>query len=177
MPTAYGVVWAIGQLGGYRTQAVPTGLVSWGQLGAHLRATGASVAVLFGCHFPELHGWLYRGLGVAHLLGVGLVVLAIARTVRLAWQGTGNRTDEVITAGILLNLVAFVMSALNTDLLGITRNRTGVAAVSGAGAPDLDPIKRTLGWPGCVGRGGRCPRCASRCWRWPGRSPPHSLAS
>jgi hypothetical protein len=110
-------VWTIGRLGGYRTQAVPTGLLSWDQLGAHLRTTGASVAVLFGCHFPELHGWLDRGLGVVHLLGVGLVVLALARTVRLAWRGAGNRTDQVIAAGILLNLVAFVVSALNTDLL------------------------------------------------------------
>ncbi|HET6209640.1 MAG TPA: hypothetical protein VFD94_04615 [Jatrophihabitans sp.] len=113
----YGLVWTIGRLGGYRTQAVPTGLLSWDQLGAHLRTTGASVAVLFGCHFPELHGWLDRGLGVVHLLGVGLVVLALARTVRLAWRGAGNRTDQVIAAGILLNLVAFVVSALNTDLL------------------------------------------------------------
>lgn len=114
---AYGVVWMIGRLGGYRIQPVPVGLAHWGQLGAHLGNTGASVAVLFGCHFPELHGWLDRGLGVAHLLGIGLMVLAIARTVRLGWRGIGNRTDEVIVAGILLNLAAFVMSTLNTNLL------------------------------------------------------------
>jgi hypothetical protein len=114
---AYGTVWTIGQLGGYRTQAVPIGLTHWSQLGAHLRNTGASVAVLFGCHFPELRGWLDRGLGVVHLLGIGLTMLAVAQTVRLAWRGIANRTDEVIAAGILLNVAAFVMSALNTDVL------------------------------------------------------------
>ena len=114
---AYGMVWMIGRLGGYRIQSVPAGLVHRGQLGAHLSNTTASVSVLFGCHFPELHGWFDRGLGTVHLLGVGLTVLAIARTARSAWRGTGNRTDEVIAAGIVLNLAAFVMSALNTNLL------------------------------------------------------------
>ena len=114
---AYGLVWTIGRLGGYRIQAVPAGLAHRGQLLAHLKNTGASVTVLFGCHFPELRGWLDRGLGVAHLLGIGLTMLAIARTVRLAWRGTGNRVDEVIAAGILLNLAAFVMSSLNTNVL------------------------------------------------------------
>jgi hypothetical protein len=114
---AYGAVRLIGQLGGYRTQAVPTDLVSWRQLGSQLRTAAESLTVLFGCHFPELHGWFERSLGVLHLLGLGLVVLAVARTVQLAWRGIGDRIDQVIVAGIVINLAAFVWSALNINLL------------------------------------------------------------
>ncbi|MGI8667322.1 MAG: hypothetical protein ACR2N4_15075 [Jatrophihabitans sp.] len=117
VPASYCAVWLIGHLGGYRTQAVPIGLVSWHHLPAHLMAAGESVTVLFGCHFPELHGWFERGLGSVHLIGVGLAVIAVARTVRLAWRGAGRRLEQVIAAGILINLAAFVVSALNTDLL------------------------------------------------------------
>ncbi|MDQ2837225.1 MAG: hypothetical protein M3Y42_15860 [Actinomycetota bacterium] len=117
VPVSYGALWLIGHLGGYRTQAVPTGLVSWGQLASHLRTAVESVTVLFGCHFPELHGWFERSLGAVHLIGVGLAVIAVARTVRLAWRGAGRRVEQVIAAGILVNLAAFVVSALNTDLL------------------------------------------------------------
>ena len=100
VPVAYGAVWLIGRLGGYRTQAVPTDLVSWRQLGSQLRTAAESVTVLFGCHFPELHGWFERTLGGLHLLGLGLVVVAVARTVLLAWRGIGDRVDQVIVAGI-----------------------------------------------------------------------------
>jgi hypothetical protein len=117
VPVAYGAAWLIGQLGGYRTQAVPTDLVSWRQLGSQLRTAAESVAVLFGCHFPELHGWFERSLGVLHLLGLGLVLVAVARTVLLAWRGIGDRVDQVVVAGILVNLAAFVWSALNINLL------------------------------------------------------------
>jgi hypothetical protein len=116
-PVAYGAVWLIGRLGGYRTQAVPTGLVSWRQLGSQLRTVAESVTALFGCHFPELHGWFQRTLGVLHLLGLVLVAIAVARTVLLAWRGIGDRVDQVIAAGIVINLAAFIWSALNINLL------------------------------------------------------------
>ncbi len=117
VPLAYGAVRLIGLLGGYRTQAVPTDLVSWRHLGSQLKAAAESVTVLFGCHFPELHGWFERSLGLLHLLGLGLVVIAVARTVQLAWRGSGDRVDQVVVAGIVINLAAFAWSALNINLL------------------------------------------------------------
>jgi hypothetical protein len=117
VPVAYGAVRLIGQLGGYRTQPVPTDLVSWRHLGSQLKTAAESMTVLFGCHFPELHGWFERCLGMLHLLGLGLVVIAVARTVQLAWRGIGDRVDQVLVAGIAINLAAFVWSALNINLL------------------------------------------------------------
>lgn len=117
VPVAYGAVWLIGRLGGYRTQAVPTDLVSWRQLGSQLRAAAESLTVLFGCHFPELHGWFDRTLGGLHLLGLVLVLVAVIRVVVLTWRGIGDRVDQLIVAGIAINLAAFVWSALNINLL------------------------------------------------------------
>lgn len=117
VPVAYGAVWLIGRLDGYRTQSVPTDLVAWRQLGSQLKTAAESVTVLFGCHFPELHGWFENAMGVLHLVGLGLVLIAAVRTVLLAWRRTGDRVDQVILAGMAINLAAFVWSALNINLL------------------------------------------------------------
>ncbi len=113
---ARGVQWLIRLAGGFATQPMNGSLAAPDQLGRHLTIAGESIAVLFGGYFPTLHGPFERTVGGLHLLGVALAAGAVVLTVARALCGRAERSAELLAAGIVVNLVAFVVSALSFDV-------------------------------------------------------------
>jgi hypothetical protein len=101
-----------------------------GEYGERAWIAVKALAVNFGVYFPDRHGPAAVAVGVLHLLGVLLAVTALGVSLaRLlsrrrpaggpasAGGPAGDRVVAVLAAGVLVNLAAFVVSALPADLM------------------------------------------------------------
>jgi hypothetical protein len=89
---------------------------------------GASTAVIFGGYLPREHDPAVVALWLLHIAGMFAVLAAVvvvlthalrrARSAGGNHGGDGDLVSQVLAAGILLNLAAYLVSTLPVDLFG-----------------------------------------------------------
>jgi hypothetical protein len=118
---AQGFLLGVRLAGGFVAHVPPVQFSPLSELGRHVGITVKSMGVLFGAYFPGLHGPAAVALGVLHLVGMmlvlGVVCLLAIRAVRPRSDGADGRVNEIMAAGILVNLGAFVVSTIPADLM------------------------------------------------------------
>jgi hypothetical protein len=109
---------AVHAAGGFHVHSPTVEVAPLERLGKHLWLAAKSVAVIFGSYFPELGGAAGIAVGVLKLTAIAAAATAV---VLIAWQTVrrsgGDRVAQILTAAILVNIGAFVVSTLPVDLL------------------------------------------------------------
>lgn len=104
--------------GGFGAHAAEAELADAASLGRHLWLGVRVVAVNYGAYPPDRHGPADLLMSAVHVAGLlaaaAALVVVVARAVR---RGPGDCLPELVAVGILVNLGAFVVSALPVDLL------------------------------------------------------------
>ncbi len=107
--------WSIRAAGGYSSQPVSTRLVTPGQLSRSAWVTVRAVLEVFGANVFSAGQGLSLAFAVVHLAGVVLViaglVIAFAR-----FGSTGEVIVPVLALGVVLNLLAFLVSRMGLDI-------------------------------------------------------------
>jgi hypothetical protein len=135
---ARGFLWVVHHLGGFHVHAPTSEVSPVSELAHHGRLAAQSIALIFGGYLPDLHGPANLAVGILHIAGILVVVWAVVLVTARALRGLirGNvrgdyqRVAEVMAAGILVNVGAFVVSTLPVDLMSSRQ----VAAVLPLGA-------------------------------------------
>jgi hypothetical protein len=152
---AHGIVAAVRLAGGFYSIPAEITFSPLGQLGHRIWMTGASIGVVFGGYLPEKDGPAELALGLLHIVGILVVFAAVAavviRTLRRPAPGAGpdgfdsDLVNQVLAAGILINLAAYVVSALPVDLGGgreiIAIVSFGAALVARVFVSRLKPVR------------------------------------
>ncbi|WP_173081993.1 hypothetical protein [Phytohabitans rumicis] len=146
---AQATMYAIRLAGGFGAHAAEAMLSPVADLGKHLWLGARVLAVNFGAYPPDREGPAGVAMSLLHLVGLLAALAAMAVVVSRALRRRhSERLDELVAAGILVNVGAFVVSALPTDLLSARQ----VVAVLPLGAvlagrvwgPRLASSQRTL---------------------------------
>jgi hypothetical protein len=113
--------------GGFGAHAAEAKLAEVSSLGSHLWLGVRVLAVNYGAYPPDRHGPADTLMSAVHLAGLlaaaAALVVVVARALRrpLATPGgrsaPGDRLAELVAVGIVVNVGAFVVSALPVDLL------------------------------------------------------------
>ncbi|MDQ7908837.1 hypothetical protein RB614_30320 [Phytohabitans sp. ZYX-F-186] len=122
--------------GGFGAHAAEAKLAELSSLGGHLWLGVRVVAVNYGAYPPDRVGPLDTAMSAVHLVGLlaaaAALVVVVARALRPGAAGSllppgapserdrrgpGDRLAELVAVGVLVNLGAFVVSALPADLL------------------------------------------------------------
>ncbi|WP_173052420.1 hypothetical protein [Phytohabitans houttuyneae] len=107
--------------GGFGAHAAEAKLAELSSLGRHAWLGVRVVAVNYGAYPPDRHGPLDTFMSAFHLVGLlaaaTALVVVVARALRRPAGEPGDRLAELAAVGVLVNLGAFVVSALPTDLL------------------------------------------------------------
>jgi hypothetical protein len=107
--------------GGFGAHAAEAKLADLSSLPRHLWLGVRVVAVDYGAYPPDRHGPLDTAMSAFHLVGLlaaaAALVVVVARALRRRPAEPGDRLAELVAVGILVNLGAFVVSALPVDLL------------------------------------------------------------
>jgi hypothetical protein len=135
---ARGFVWVVHHIGGFHVHAPTSAVSPLSDLAHHGRLAARSTALIFGGYLPDLSGPANVAVGILHLIGVLVVAWAVVVVTVRAVRGLGrnrqqaerDRVAEVMAAGILVNIGAFVVSTLPVDLMSSRQ----IAAVLGLGA-------------------------------------------
>lgn len=112
---AQAVLLAIRLAGGFGAHAAKAELSS--DVVHHLWLTVRVLAVNFGAYFPDREGPAGLAMAGLHLIGLLVTAVTVAVVAVRALKRPGDRFNELVAAGILVNVGAFVVSALPTDLL------------------------------------------------------------
>ena len=116
---AHVLLLAVHLAGGFRVHAPPLQFSRISELGEHSRITVGLVGILFGAFFPDRHGPGAVAVGVLHLAGMllvaGAVGVAAIRALRRHGQ-TRHRVSEIMVAGIVVNICAFIVSTMPSDV-------------------------------------------------------------
>jgi hypothetical protein len=129
---AHGFVAAARLAGGFYAIPAEVRFAPLSQLGQRASMTVAAIAVIFGGYPPELHGPAAVALGLLHLVGVlavigalGVVLVRALRrpssadgAVRRSRWASGDRVNEILAVGIVVNIAAYLVSTLPLDLGG-----------------------------------------------------------
>lgn len=143
---AVAVTYGLQSMRGFTTSELGTRFVAWNQLGANLSLTVHGVLNLFGADF---FGRDVRSAGTAlvlvHLLGLGCVVWALARTLR-RWAG-GTADDWISTVLMLACLASVVEFAGSAFPAGLNTTRYLLPAlVFGAALAGRTAAALVEGW-------------------------------
>jgi hypothetical protein len=130
--------------GGFRVHPAGIALSQASKLDDRVRMTVQTTAGIFGAYFPDAHGPFQLGLAGLRLVAIAVVFAAVAVVVVRAIRPTGSRGDgatagrpsgkrnwrqdrvlQVIAVGIVVNLGAYVVSALPLDM-GASRETIAV---------------------------------------------------
>ncbi|MGN9906816.1 hypothetical protein ACTMTJ_04585 [Phytohabitans sp. LJ34] len=104
--------------GGFGAHAAEAKLAEFSSLGRHLWLGVRVVAVDYGAYPPDRHGPADTLMSAVHLVGLLAAAAALVVVVARALRGASDdRLAELVAVGILVNLGAFVVSALPVDLL------------------------------------------------------------
>jgi hypothetical protein len=103
--------------GGFGAHAAEAKLSTFSDLGHHLWLAARVMSVNFGAYFPDREGPAGAAMAAIHLLGLLATLAAVAIAAARTLRAPSDRMVELLTVGILVNLGAFVVSALPTDLL------------------------------------------------------------
>ncbi|HEX5303040.1 MAG TPA: hypothetical protein VFW50_39210 [Streptosporangiaceae bacterium] len=110
---AEAVVKLIHALGGYTMLPLPTGASPIGQLPRHIRLTTDGILGVFGANFQgPPTGWDLV-FAVLHLMSVALVIWAVLLAL-LRFFRCDDVISQILTAGIVVNLAAYVFSVRAT---------------------------------------------------------------
>jgi hypothetical protein len=135
---AHGFLVVVRSLGGFRVPAPPLTLAHPGELAHRAAMTVRMLGGLFGVGRP-LHA------GLAALVAVAVVTVVVRR-------GSAGRTEHLLALGLLINLVAEVVSNLSVDLLAareivnvlplgaVLAGRVGAAGLSKARLTPVVPV-------------------------------------
>jgi hypothetical protein len=107
------VVKLIGEHGGYAVQPVISTLATPDMMPAHVWLTVEGVLGLYGADFFGMTVGPTAGIAFLHLAGVALAVWALCRVLRRFFS-CDDLIAQVLALGILLNLAAYVISAMPT---------------------------------------------------------------
>jgi hypothetical protein len=114
-------MYAIRLAGGFGAHAAEAELSPLSALGKHLWLGVRVLAVNYGAYPPDREGLAGVAMSLLHLAGllaaVAAVAVVVVRALRRRPGEPGDRLAELVAAGILVNVGAFVVSALPTDLL------------------------------------------------------------
>jgi hypothetical protein len=134
---ARGFGWVVHHIGGFHVHAPTSAVSPLSELAHHGRLAASSTALIFGGYLPDLHGPVNIAVGILHVIGILVVIWAVAivsvRALRRLIRGLDpdkDRVAEVMAAGIVVNLAAFVVSTLPVDLMSARQ----IAAVLPLGA-------------------------------------------
>lgn len=109
-------LFAIRVAGGFGAHVAEAELAERSTLDEHFWLTVRVLAVNFGAYFPDRDGPLGYAMGTLHLVGLlaalAATLVAAVRLLRLR----GDRLCDLITVGIVVNVGAFMVSALPRDL-------------------------------------------------------------
>ncbi len=156
---AHGFLAAVRHAGGFYAHPAALLLTPLSQLADRVSITGDLIAVIFGGYLPQMQGPLAVGWGLLHLVGVPVVLGAFAVVVFRALRrplpqddksenvgrpagrtggrdgnpmtGGRDRVAEILAVAIAVNLGAYVVSMLPSDLLG-AREIIGVLPMGAA---------------------------------------------
>jgi hypothetical protein len=125
-----GVAWLalklIRQLGGFVVRPPTTALAHVAHLPANVWVEVQSVLVLFGADFSGQQNGARIGIAVVHLAGVALAAWAAGRALR--HFGTQDLVVQVLTAALILLLVAYVLRG-NPNVTGSAHEIAGVLPI------------------------------------------------
>jgi hypothetical protein len=123
---------AVRTFDGYHIHGVPVGLVGPSRLLDNLRIAVHTLALDFGAYFPDRHGPLDVAMGAVRLLGLVAVIAAVLVVgIRMLRGRSESRVDEVLALGIGINIGAYVVSTIPTDLMS-ARQVTAVLTMGAA---------------------------------------------
>ena len=125
-----GVAWLalklIHQLGGFVVRPPTTAFAHVAQLPSNVWVEVQSVLVLFGADFSGQQNGARIGIAVLHLAGVALAAWAAGRALRRF--GTQDLVVQVLTATLILLLVAYVLRG-DPNVVGSTHEIAGVLPI------------------------------------------------
>ena len=125
-----GVAWLalklIHQLGGFVVRPPTTAFAHVAQLPSNVWVEVQSVLVLFGADFSGQQNGARLGIAVVHLAGVALAAWAAGRALRRF--GTQDLVVQVLTATLILLLVAYVLRG-DPNVVGSTHEIAGVLPI------------------------------------------------
>ena len=125
-----GVAWLalklIHQLGGFVVRPPTTAFAHVAQLPSNVWVEVQSVLVLFGADFSGQQNGARIGIAVVHLAGVALAAWAAGRALRRF--GTQDLVVQVLTATLILLLVAYVLRG-DPNVVGSTHEIAGVLPI------------------------------------------------
>ncbi|MCW6009212.1 hypothetical protein K1W54_32415 [Micromonospora sp. CPCC 205371] len=134
--------------GGFGAHAAEAKLSPLSDLGQHLWLAARVMSVNFGAYFPDREGPAGMAMAAIHLIGLLATLAAVAVAAVRTLRGPHDRMVELLTVGILVNLGAFVVSALPPALLSARRvvptPRRGGVLAAGTFAPPRAPPGRKV---------------------------------
>jgi hypothetical protein len=101
--------------GGFRVWPVGSALASYAELPRHLLLAGHGLLLLFGADFFSHSLGLVAALAMLHLTGLGLAGWAACIAVR-RFARAGDLVEQVVVAGVAINLAAFVSGTRAVDI-------------------------------------------------------------
>ncbi|MEJ3747660.1 hypothetical protein WEI85_30760 [Actinomycetes bacterium KLBMP 9797] len=102
--------------GGFGAHAAEAKLSPLSELGGNLWLAVRVIAVNYGAYFPDRSAAGYP-IAILHLVGLLAATAATLVAAGRLLRRRGDRLCDLVTVGILVNVGAFVVSALPTDLL------------------------------------------------------------
>ncbi len=114
---AHGILALIWRAGGFAVHTPVAEFSPAAQLGDHVVTAATATAHNYGAYLPALDGPLALAAGFVNLALLLLAVAAFGATIaRCFTTADGDRIAEVLTAGIMVNLAAFIVSTQAGDM-------------------------------------------------------------
>ena len=110
---------AIHTAGGFHVHGVPAGIANPARMLENVQIMAVALSVNFGAYFHDRNPGLDTGMGAARLVlllvTLAVVVAVLTRFVRRRPDQPGRLVDELLLAGVGVNLGAFVVSTIPFD--------------------------------------------------------------
>ena len=115
---AHGFLLLVRAAGGFHAPAPPISLAPIADLGHRFSMVVQMIGAIYGAYRPGEHPPAAAvGLGLLHLFGIALVIVALVTVIIRGVRGTGDRVNEILVLGIGINLGAELVSTLPVDIL------------------------------------------------------------